>query len=115
MQGGIAIQREGGSPLWRIQGFRPDAVRLVTPHWWDGRAYMQELRNQGWDILAVMDRDGFADWGDWRRSFDQDIRRVDELYVQTGLIQALALGNEFDDGWSPGMADDPRVQPRGGV
>lgn len=115
MKPGIAVMREGTSPHWRADALGARAIRLVIPHWWDATAYLQEVRAKGWDVLAILDRDGFADWNDWRRSAERDFQRVDDLYVKTGLITALALGNEFDDGWHPGMHDDPSVQPRGGV
>jgi len=71
------------------------------------------LRNDGHQILGVMDRDTFSDWSNWRASYDADMGYVERL-IDQGLIHALAVGNEWDDGWAPGMSDDPNVAPRGG-
>jgi hypothetical protein len=114
MRGGVAVRAEGLSPLWRVNSLGGRAIRLPLVHWFDYTDYLKKARAEGWDVLAVLDRDGFSDWDDWRNSIDDDLRRIDEQYVQTGLITHLAVGNEFDDGWAPGMNDDPEVEPRGG-
>lgn len=116
MKGGVSVMARGGSPLWRVEALGGKAVRLPLAFWWDeAPEYLRQCRAKGYDVLAVMDRDSFPNWSDWRHNAEEAFVRVRELHEQ-GLIQAVALGNEWDDGWQGGDdEDDPNVRPRGGV
>ena len=116
MKPGVAVMREGQSPLWRVEALRGKAIRLPLVHWSDDTEYLREARERGLDVLGVMDRDAFRDWDRWQNSVEEDFERIDRLYVKTGLVTAVAFGNECDDGWQgEGDEDDPRVRPRGGI
>jgi hypothetical protein len=115
VKGGVSVMARGGSPLWRVEALSGTAIRLPIPFHWDASEYLMAARAKGLDVAAVMDRDAFPNWSDWRHNADEAFVRMRE-YADRGLVQAVFVGNEWDDGWRGGdMPDDPMVTPRGGV
>lgn len=64
-------------------------------------------------VLGTLGRDSFRARLDWRGSAEADIDHIMSL-VEAGLLDAVAIGHEPDDGFAGG-SDDPLVAPRGGV
>jgi len=115
MYGITSVRRDGGSPLWRLGALSAQGIRL--PLYWpaDIEPYLENVKDGGGQVVLVLDRDSFEDWNDWRNSADQTFDRVEQM-LDKKLVDALVVGNEWDDGWQgPGMDDDPRIAPRGGV
>lgn len=77
-------------------------------------AHLNPFQDKGYDVLGVLGREALADPQTWREGLEYMLRQLlPEL--GTGPLQALAVGHEPDDGWRPGVSDDPWVWPRGGV
>lgn len=71
-------------------------------------------RDHLFGVLGVLDRDSFRTRLDWRGAAEATLDYVMDL-VEAGLVDAVAIGHEPDDGWQSGVSDDPLVVPRGGV
>lgn len=115
MLGGVCVNRDGSSPLAHVTSCGARALKLPLSADIDLTDYLTQAKALDLSVVGVLDRDSFSDRVDWRRSIGRDLDRVVRL-ADRRLLDGLVVGHEFDDGWlGPGMSDDPRTSPRGGV
>jgi cell wall-associated NlpC family hydrolase len=114
MRLGVVVDGHDPEALARAEALGATAISLSLRQQPHLRAFLQQARTRGLAVLGVLDRETFRARLDWRSSAEADLNRVAGL-VESGLIDALAIGHEPDDGFKGELHDDPLAAPRGGV